>query len=172
MSTMRRWAVGLLLGAIALWVLVVVAVVTTRPEDGANIGAGFLLLLAVPVTVTGVVLLLVAARRGMPETPGVAAPDLTGVARPGSAQAAWSLALGILGILVGIFGVGPTATGSVAITLVGVAVSGTAVLLASAVRHRAATPPRVALGGLVTGIIGLVFAALTVVGLVLDATIG
>ena len=102
----------------------------------------------------------------------MAAPGLTGVARPGSAQGAWSLALGILGILVGIFGVGPTVTSSVAITLVGVAVSGTAVVLASAVRHGAATAPRVALGGLDTGIIGLVFAALTVVGLILNATIG
>jgi hypothetical protein len=167
---MRRWAVGLLLGAGALWVVIVIAVLTTRPEDGANIGAGLLFMLALPATVTGVVLLAVAARQGTPKL--AAPPGLIGVARPGTAQAGWSLALGILGILMGMLGVGPTVITSVAINVVGVGVSVSAVALARAVRSREATPAGVALGGLVTGIIGLVFAALSVAGLILDATIG
>lgn len=171
MSAMRRWAVALLVAGVAMGVLFVVAVVTTSPEDGANIGAGFLVTLAVPAVVTGLVLLTASARQPKPSVVSTDFPGLAVGAGPGSAQAGWSLALGILGILIGIVGVGPTLSISVVITVVGVAVSVTAIMLGRALRRQAAAPGG-ALGGLITGIIGLAFEVLKVVGLVLVATIG
>jgi hypothetical protein len=65
--------VGLALSAVAtvLWVVAAVALLTTSPEDGVNIGGALLALLALPLSVGATVTLLVsrgeAARHGMPE---------------------------------------------------------------------------------------------------------
>lgn len=171
MTAMRRWGVALVLGGIALSALFVVGIVTTRPEDGVNIGAGFLFMLAVPATVTGVVLLVVAGRRRAAMALG--GPTSSGpVARPGSTRAGWSLALGILGILVAFFPFAATITISAAVIVTDTAASVAAIVLGRAVRREPTGATGVALAGLITGIIGLVFAVLQVISLILESTIG
>jgi len=56
--------VGLVLAAVAagLWAVVVVAVLMTGPEDGVNIGAALLALLALPLSVGATITLIVSRR--------------------------------------------------------------------------------------------------------------
>lgn len=71
MNTTRT--VGLVLAAVAtaLWAVVVVGFLTTGPDDGVNIGAAVLALLALPLSIGASVTLIVsrgdAARRGVAE---------------------------------------------------------------------------------------------------------
>lgn len=62
MSRTRR--AGLIVAGIAsaLWLVVVVAFYSTGPEDGVNIGAALLAMLAFPLSVAGAVILLLSLR--------------------------------------------------------------------------------------------------------------
>ena len=71
MNSTRRVGLGLAAVATALWIVIVVAVFTTRPEDGVNIGAALLAMVAVPMSLAASVTLLIArstaAREGTPD---------------------------------------------------------------------------------------------------------
>ena len=106
MGTSIRLGVGLTAMAVLLWGVVVVALVTARPEDGANIGAGLLFILAVPCTVTGVALLIAnrpAGQRSAPEPPP---PDMSssspaetsGSDMQNNSVASWALRFAIFGV--------------------------------------------------------------------------
>ncbi|SFF82232.1 hypothetical protein [Blastococcus tunisiensis] len=64
----RTRTVGLALAAVAalLWLLFLVAVLTGDPDDGADIGAGLVALLALPVSAGASITLLVSLRTGRP----------------------------------------------------------------------------------------------------------
>lgn len=108
-DTARRGGVGLTAMAVLLWLVIVVAVVTAAPEDGVNIGAGFLFFLAVPCTVAGATLLITTRQGG--QLPMSVQPDpalSTGSAMPMPATssraqsnrpARWALAFGIAGVV-------------------------------------------------------------------------
>jgi hypothetical protein len=110
MSSTRKWGVGLLVGSVALWLAVVVAVVLTPVDEGANIGAGMLFMLAVPCTVTGLALFLT-GRPGRQQAPWGPAPAqyphpggtllAAPVAPPfvGNGPAGWGLGLAITGFV-------------------------------------------------------------------------
>lgn len=118
MGTSRRWGIGLTVVAALLWVVIVVAVITTRPEDGANIGAGMLFFLAVPCTITGVALLAADRRAGQEPAPGIPAPGSssggaaarqpTGSDTQNNPVASWALALGIVGVVLSLAPIGAT----------------------------------------------------------------
>lgn len=92
-----------------LWMVIVVAVVTTAPEDGANIGAGLLFLLAVPCTITGATLLITSRRGGQLPMAGRSDPasspasemamPATGRGAQTNGIASWALVLGIIGVI-------------------------------------------------------------------------
>jgi hypothetical protein len=99
-STTRRWGVALTAVAVAMWAVIVAAIVTTAPDEGANFGAGMVFLLAVPCTVTGLGL-IAGSRRPLPPPVGArpyraAAPEV-----PGNSAVAWSLVVGVAGLLLG-----------------------------------------------------------------------
>jgi hypothetical protein len=124
------WTLGV---AAVLWLVVVVATVTTPAEAGVNIGAAMLFTLAVPSTVAGVVLAIAGGSRPAPHQPVApprsAYPGTTLLAPPvappmaapayGNAPSGWGLALGVAGILSmgGVFGVSDAAV------VIGVAVT-------------------------------------------------
>jgi hypothetical protein len=68
-NTTRKVGLVLAAAATSLWAVVVVGFLTTRPEDGVNIGAAMLALLALPLSVGATITLIVSgrddARRGM-----------------------------------------------------------------------------------------------------------
>jgi hypothetical protein len=119
MSGMRKAGVWTLGVAAILWVVIVLAIVMTPADAGANIGAGMLFLLAVPCTVAGVVLVAAGGSRPSPQPwvapPGSTYPSGTLLAAPvapvapptaGNAPAGWGLALAIAGFLVSWVGFG------------------------------------------------------------------
>ena len=97
-NTTRK--VGLILAAVAtsLWAVIVVAYLTTAPEEGVNIGAALLGLLAVPLSIAASVTLLAsmgsAARRGILETHPLARRIAAVLAVASAACLAGSLVLG------------------------------------------------------------------------------
>jgi hypothetical protein len=106
------WTLG---AAAVLWVVVVLAVVLTPVDEGANIGAGMLFMLAVPCTVIGSVLVSNGGARPQPQPwvapppppyPGgtlLAAPVTSPPAPPAAPNtpAGWGLGLAITGFVVG-----------------------------------------------------------------------
>jgi hypothetical protein len=113
MTGMRKAGLWILGVAAALWLVLTIAVAMTPADEGANIGAGMLFMLAVPCTVTGVVLIAAGRSRPAPQQwaapagspyPGgtlLAAPVAPPVFAPayGNAPSGWGLALGIAGFL-------------------------------------------------------------------------
>jgi hypothetical protein len=86
-DTARRWGIGLTAVAVLLWLVIVAAVVTAAPEDGANIGAGLLFLLAIPCTVAGATLLITTRRAGQLPVSVQPDPALSPTTRAGRAGA-------------------------------------------------------------------------------------
>ena len=161
-----------------LWAAIVLAVVTTAPEDGANIGAGLLFLIAVPCTVTAVALRLVSRRRQPsavgphPSPAGGALATQSVVTTVGSNPiASWALAVGIIGLALAFTPIAGTEAAYVA----GVAVSSVlclgAVVLGWLGRRRAAARhganSGLALAGIIVGASGLGVQGLVILELVL-----
>ncbi|WNV77164.1 hypothetical protein [Geodermatophilus sp. DSM 44513] len=108
MDTARRWGIGLTAVAVLLWLVFVIAVVTTAPEDGANIGAGLLFLLAIPCTVAGATLLITTRRGGHLPVSGQQDPALSpagAMAVPATSAGTWSNQAALWALVVGIVGV-------------------------------------------------------------------
>jgi len=61
-TAIQKWGVAVAAVAIVVWIVFVTAVVSTAPEDGANIGAGLLGMLGVAVSITAAVVLIVGTR--------------------------------------------------------------------------------------------------------------
>src|SRR4051812_45527314 len=61
MTSPQRVAVAFAGAALALWAVVAIAVVATPREDGANIGAGLIALLAMALSILAAILLIIAA---------------------------------------------------------------------------------------------------------------
>jgi peptidoglycan/LPS O-acetylase OafA/YrhL len=101
MSRTRR--AGLIVTGIAsaLWLVVVVGFYSTGPEDGVNLGAALLSMLAFPLSVAGAVILLVSLRGEAGNGSG-----FRGLAMPRRAAAV--LAVVALALLATVFVVGPT----------------------------------------------------------------
>ena len=62
MSTTRKVGLVLATVATAMWALILLAVVTTDPDEGVNIGAALMALLALPLSIAALVTLLVSRR--------------------------------------------------------------------------------------------------------------
>lgn len=168
-STSRRWGIGLTAAAGALWVLIVVAAVTASPEDGANIGAGMLFLLATPCTVTGVTLLLTSRRAGQPpmavrsdpasSPPSAVATQATGRGAQTNGIASWALVLGIVGVVLNFAPIGATEVAYWFGVAVAVAICSLAVALGCLGLRRAQARGGVnrslALAGVIVGATGL-----------------
>jgi hypothetical protein len=160
-STTRRWGIVLLVAGALCWAGFAVGLATTRPEDGANIGAGFLLELAVPATAVGIALVAKARGQVDPATAG-------GPAAGASVRAGWALALAVVPVVGELVPTDATAAGAaVSVTLAAVAVA--AVGLARAARRRAASG--LATAALVTGWAGVVLAVLGLAGTLLEAAL-
>lgn len=64
----RKTGIRLAATATVLWALIVAAILTTGPNDGAPIGAGLLYILAVPLSVIASATLISSLRPTTPET--------------------------------------------------------------------------------------------------------
>ncbi len=95
--TSRKKA-GVALGGVALglWSVVAIAVAVTPPEDGANIGAGLIGLLALPLSIFAAVLLISSSDSTPPRAAGAASIVLFIV----YFLLAWNYAAG--GVLIGV----------------------------------------------------------------------
>jgi ABC-type Na+ efflux pump permease subunit len=100
----RTRRTGLILAGIAsaLWVVVVVAFFSTGPEDGVNLGAALLAMVAVPLSLASSVVLLVSLRGERRSGRGVA----RAVPRPRVAAAVLSVVA--MALLCIVFVIGPT----------------------------------------------------------------
>lgn len=68
----QKAGVALTVVADALWLVVVIAILATPPEDGANIGAGVLGLLALPLSIVAAVVLVTTADSTAPRVASAA----------------------------------------------------------------------------------------------------
>lgn len=58
MTAIQKWGVAVAAVAIVVWILFAISVVSTRPEGGANIGAGLLGMLGIALSVAAAVVLI------------------------------------------------------------------------------------------------------------------
>ena len=93
-----RQKAGVVLGGVALglWSVVAIAVAVTPPDEGANIGAGLIGLLALPISIFAAVLLISGSQSTSPRAAGGASIVLFVV----YFLLAWSYAAG--GVLIGV----------------------------------------------------------------------
>jgi hypothetical protein len=68
----QKAGVALTVVADALWLVVVIAILATSPEDGANIGAGVLGLLALPLSIVAAAVLITTANSTAPRAASAA----------------------------------------------------------------------------------------------------
>jgi hypothetical protein len=61
-TAIQKWGVAVAAVAIVVWIVFAIAVVSTAPEDGANIGAGLLGMLAIALSIAAAVVLIVGTR--------------------------------------------------------------------------------------------------------------
>jgi hypothetical protein len=150
-STTRRWGVALTAAAVAMWAVIVAAILSTTPDEGASTGAGLVFLLAVPCTVTGLAL-IAGSRRPLPPPSRIRPAPSPEVSV--KTATSWSLGLGIVGLLLGYVpftGAEPTVAVQAAATLLagGAAVVLGGLALRGARRHGASTG--LALAGTIVG---------------------
>ncbi|MGY1704427.1 hypothetical protein ACI79C_07620 [Geodermatophilus sp. SYSU D00697] len=62
MTAIQKWGVAVAAVAIGTWIVFAIAVVSTAPEDGANIGAGLLGMLGIALSIAAAVVLVVGTR--------------------------------------------------------------------------------------------------------------
>jgi hypothetical protein len=97
-NTTRKLGLVLAAVATALWAVVVVGFLATGPEDGVNIGAALLALLALPLSIGATITLIVSggddARRGMTDEHPVARRVAAGLGMASMAFLCSSLVLG------------------------------------------------------------------------------
>ena len=75
----QKAGVALTVVADALWLVVVIAILATSPEDGANIGAGVLGLLALPLSIVAAAVLITTADSTAPRVASAASIALWAV---------------------------------------------------------------------------------------------
>jgi hypothetical protein len=81
MTSGQKAGVVLTIVADALWLVVVIAILATPPDVGANIGAGLLGLLALPLSIVAAAVLITTANSTAPRAAGAASIAPVGALR-------------------------------------------------------------------------------------------